>query len=136
MEILLIGVTACISALIFSAWLMTFAKWFPIKGIDEMIPDYKTLIRAHVDYALMALFGLGFYGIGIDLNVFGCWCLAIGGFSNPTVFVIAAFDPENFWKKPIVKIYTAISFIITTIGFTLLTYNTLTYALSHSPFTN
>lgn len=41
---------------------------------------------------------------------------AIGGFANPTVFVIAAFDPD-FWTKTHWKIYAAISFIITTTGF-------------------
>ena len=58
MGILLIGAAACCTALILSAWLMTFARWFPIDGIDgKFLIDYKTMIRAHVDYALMALFG-------------------------------------------------------------------------------
>lgn len=116
MEILLIGAVACITALISSAWLMTFARWSPIAGIDEKIVDYNTFIRAHVDFALMALFNLGFYGSGVELPVFACWCVAIGGFTNPCVFVVAAFDPD-FWNKQIWKVYTALSFIITTIGF-------------------
>jgi hypothetical protein len=49
-------------------------------------PDYSTFIRAHVDYALMALFNLGFYGSGVELPVFACWCVAIGGFTNPSIF--------------------------------------------------
>ena len=62
MEVLLIGTVACTTALILSAWLMTFARWFPIPGIDGgFLVDYKTVIRAHVDYALMALFQLGFF---------------------------------------------------------------------------
>ena len=128
MEILLIGAAACITALITSAWLMTFAKWFPIKGVDEFIVDYKTLIRAHVDYALMALFGLGFYGLGIQLPVVACWCIAVGGFSNPTIFTIAAFDP-NFWNKKIWKIYTAISFTVSSVGFMWIVYTLFEYAL-------
>jgi len=117
MEILLIGAVACMTALIVSAWLMTFAKWFPIKGIDEaFLVDYKTMIRAHVDFALMAVFNLAFYGAGVDLPIFACWCVAIGGFTNPSIFVVAAFDPE-FWNKQGWKIFSAISFIITTVGF-------------------
>jgi uncharacterized membrane protein len=59
MEILLIGAVIMVFALLASAWLMTFARWFPIKGIDgEFLTDYKTLIRAHIDFALMALFCL------------------------------------------------------------------------------
>jgi len=64
----------------------------------------------------MALFNLGFYGAGVELPVIACWCVAIGGFANPTVFTIAAFDPD-FWNKTKWKVYSAISFVITTIGF-------------------
>lgn len=124
MKILLVGSAACITALISSAWLMTFAKWFPIKAVDEFLIDYKTMIRAHVDYALMALFGLGFYGTGIELPAIACWCLAIGGFTNPTIFTIAAFDPD-FWSKTKWKVFSAISFVLTTIGFVWITYTLL-----------
>jgi hypothetical protein len=121
MDILLIGAVATAGALIFSAWLMTFARWFPIPGIDgKFLVDYNTMIRAHVDYALMSLFNLGFYGAakgaGIALPEFACWCLAIGGFTNPTIFVVAAFDPD-FWNKVVWKVFSAVSFVITTIGF-------------------
>ena len=129
MEVLLIGAVACVAALILSAWLMTFARWFPIEGIDEkFLVDYKTMIRAHVDYALMALFNLGFYGVGIELPIIACWCVAIGGFANPTVFVIAAFNPD-FWNKTIWRFYTAISFVVTTIGFTWIGIALLKHAL-------
>lgn len=133
MNVLLIGAVACITALILSAWLMTFARWFPIKGIDgEFLVDYKTMIRAHVDYALMALFGLGFYGAanaaGIELHYFACVCVAIGGFTNPTVFVIAAFDPD-FWNKTKWKVYSAISFALTTIGFMTISWQLICHAL-------
>lgn len=128
MKILLIGATACITALILSAWLMTFAKWFPIKGVDEFLIDYKTMIRAHIDYALMALFGLAFYGLGIELPTIACICLAIGGFTNPTIFTIAAFD-TNFWEKKRWKIFSAISFILTTIGFMWITFTILLHAM-------
>ena len=129
MKILLVGSAACIFALIASAWLMTFAKWFPIKAVDRFVVDYKTMIRAHVDYALMALFGLGFYGSGVDLPVIACWCVAIGGFSNPTIFTIAAFDP-SFWDKKIWRIYTVISFVVSTIGFIWIAYTLLIHAIA------
>jgi hypothetical protein len=129
MSVLLLGAVACMMALIVSAWLMTFARWFPIEGIDgKFLVDYKTMIRAHVDYALMALFNLAFYGAGVELPVLACWCVAIGGFANPSVFVVAAFDPE-FWNKMHWKIYSAISFIITTIGFSWVSITFLAHAL-------
>ncbi|NBO10414.1 MAG: hypothetical protein EBV25_02355 [Methylophilaceae bacterium] len=129
MGVLLIGAAACITALILSAWLMTFARWFPINGIDgEFLVDYKTMIRAHVDYALMALFNLGFYGIGLDLPVFACWCVAIGGFANPTIFTIAAFD-TNFWDKTRWRVFSAVSFVITTVGFMTIVWELVKHAM-------
>jgi hypothetical protein len=44
------------------------------------------------------------------------------------VFVIAAFDPA-FWEKTIWKVYSAISFIVTTIGFGWVGISLLDYAL-------
>ncbi|ABE50445.1 MULTISPECIES: hypothetical protein [Methylobacillus] len=129
MVALLIGAVACITALILSAWLMTFAKWFPIKGVDEFLIDYKTMIRAHIDYALMALFGLGFYGLGIPLPAAACICLAVGGFTNPTIFTIAAFDTD-FWSKKRWKVFTALSFIVSTIGFMWIAFTILVYAIN------
>ena len=129
MSVLLLGAVACMMALILSAWLMTFARWFPIEGIDgKFLVDYKTMIRAHVDYALMALFNLAFYGAGVELPILACWCVAIGGFANPSVFVVAAFDPE-FWNKTHWKVYSAISFIITTLGFTWVSITFVAHAL-------
>lgn len=130
MEVLLIGSVACIAALVSSAWLMTFAKWFPIAGVDAFIIDYKTLIRAHVDYALMALFGLGFYGSGVELPAIACWCVAIGGFTNPTIFTIAAFDTD-FWSKTKWKVFSALSFMTTTVGFVWISYTLIKSSLAH-----
>ncbi len=128
MEVLLIGSSACVTALITTAWLMTLAKWFPIKAVDRFVVDYKTMIRAHVDYALMALFGAAFYGAGVDLPVIACWCVAVGGFSNPTVFTIAAFDP-NFWNKKIWRVYTALSFTVSSVGFLWIAYAFAAHAI-------
>jgi len=129
MEILLIGAVLMFFAVLISAWLMTFARWFPIQGIDgEFLTDYKALIRAHIDFALMALFCLAFYAVKVPLSVTACWLVVIGGISNPGVFVIAAFDP-NFWEKTVWKVYTAISFVITTLGFGWVGVNLLSYAM-------
>jgi len=119
MEILLIGGVVTAGALIFSAWLMTFTRWYPIPGLDGKF-DYATMIRAHVDYALMSVFNFSFYGAamggGVDLPIIACWCVVIGGITNPSIFVVAALD-ENFWDKMFWKVISGISFIITTVGF-------------------
>lgn len=57
MEILLIG--GVVTAFVFSAWLMTFAKWYPILGIESTF-DFATKIRPYVDYCLMSVFNFSF----------------------------------------------------------------------------
>lgn len=132
MEILLIGGVATAMALILSAWLMTFTKWYPIPGLDGTY-DFATLIRAHVDFALMSVFNFSFYGAamagGIDLPIIACWCVAIGGFTNPSIFVVAALD-ENFWDKMVWKVLSGISFLITTTGFVWISYTFVQHYLS------
>ena len=129
MEILLIGAALMVFAVLASAWLMTFARWFPVNGIDgEFLVDYKTMIRAHIDFALMALFCLGFYAVKVPLSVTACWLVVIGGMTNPSIFVIAAFDP-TFWEKTIWKVYSALSFAATTVGFVWVGIGLLDYAL-------
>jgi len=132
MEILLIGGVVTAMALIFSAWLMTFARWYPIPGLDGKF-DFATMIRAHVDYALMSVFNFSFYGAamggGVDLPILACWCVAIGGITNPSIFVVAALD-ENFWDKTFWKVVSGISFIVTTVGFVGVSYAFVQHYLS------
>ena len=86
------------------------------------------MIRAHIDFALMALFCLGFYATKVPLPVLACWLVVIGGITNPCVFIVAAFDP-NFWEKPLWRVYSLVSFIVTTIGFVWIGISLLKFAL-------
>lgn len=103
------------------AWLATFTRWFPIKNLDGgVIKDYGLLIKAHIDYILMAMLNLIVYAVakagGFSLPLAACWLVAIGGFTNPTVFTVAMLKPD-FFQFAWGKIYTAATFIVSTIGF-------------------
>lgn len=121
MEILVQAAVGMIFAVLIMAWLGTFARWFVIPGVDGgLVKDYGVLIKAHIDFVLMSLYCLALYATartaGVELPVLASWLVAIGGFTNPGVFVIAAFKPD-FWQALWVKGYTMASFIITTVGF-------------------
>jgi hypothetical protein len=121
MEILLLGAAAMIFAVLTMAWLGTFARWFVIKGVDGgLVKDYGVLIKAHIDFVLMSLYCLAIYAAakaaGLTIPTMACWLITIGGFTNPSIFVIAAFK-TNFWEALWVKIYTLLSFLTTTVGF-------------------
>ncbi|MCB5191305.1 hypothetical protein LG198_11255 [Methylobacillus arboreus] len=121
MEVLLGAAGGMIIAVLMMAWLGTFARWFIVPGVDGgFVKDYGVLIKAHIDFVLMSLYCLGFYAAAkaanVEIPVLACWLIAIGGFTNPGVFVIAAFKPD-FWQALWVKVYTGLSFIVTTAGF-------------------
>lgn len=103
------------------AWLGTFARWFPIKNLEGgLIKDYGHLIKAHIDYILMGGLNLTIYAVakagGISLAPEACWLVAIGGFTNPTVFTIAMLEPD-FFQFAWGKLYTAATFVLSTVGF-------------------
>lgn len=121
MEILLKGGIAMVMIALMLAWLGTFARWFVVKGVDGgIVKDYGLLVKAHIDYILMSLFCFAFYGVagaaGITLPQEACWLVVIGGMTNPSIFVIAMLKPD-FWQYTLPKIYTALSFMTTTVGF-------------------
>lgn len=121
MEIMLKAGVFLVFCSLTCAWLGTFARWFPIKGLDGgLIKDYGLLIKAHIDYILMAILNLGIYSVakvsGVTLPVEACWLIAIGGFTNPTVFTIAMLKPD-FWQYTWAKVYTAATFVVSTVGF-------------------
>lgn len=132
MEILLKGGIAMVAAALMLAWLGTFARWFVIKGVEGgIVKDYGLMVKAHIDYILMSLFCFAFYGVaksaGIVLPTGACWLVVIGGMTNPSIFVIAMLKPD-FWQYLVPKIYTALSFVITTSGFIWIS-RTLLHAL-------
>ena len=121
MEVLLKAGVLLIFCSLTCAWLGTFCRWFPIKGLDGgLIKDYGLLIKAHIDYILMAILNFGFYAVaktaGIELPIEACWLIAIGGFTNPTVFTIAMLKPD-FWQHAWIRVYTAATFVLSTTGF-------------------
>lgn len=110
-----------IFAVLTMAWLGMLARWLVVPGVDGgRVKDYGVLVKAHIDFELMSLYCLAFKAaakaVGAELPAAACWLIAIGGFTNPGVFVIAAFKPD-FWQALWVKVYTAASFIVTTVGF-------------------
>jgi len=126
MTILLQGGIAMIAAQLLLAWLGTVARWFVVPGVDGgIVKDYGTLVKGHIDYVLMSLYCFSLYGaaksFGVILPSFVCMLIVIGGMTNPSIFVIATFKPD-FWSRPVWKIYTAFSFVITTTGFVLACY--------------
>ena len=115
MNILLAGAAGMLLAALILAWVATFAKLIVVRPVAALIKDYGSLIRAHIDLLLMALFCLSLYAIRVPLPPLACWLVVIGGFTNPGLVLIRAVDPRTTigWPR---KAFRVMSFAITTIG--------------------
>lgn len=117
MNVLLGGAVAMFVLSICLAWLVTFSRIFPIKGVKGgLVKDVDVLLKGHIDYVLMSLFCMAFYAVAVPLPVTLQWVVVIGGFTNPGIFLFMAFM-EDFWKYKSIHVYTAATFILTTVGF-------------------
>jgi hypothetical protein len=106
------------------AWFLGVTLFFPNGYLASFIIERADLIRAHVDYLMMAqflfLFGLLFrqYSIVPPLWVIAACCF--GAFFNPLSFLLRAFQPKidpATIPEPHFPLQAAVSFSLTTIGF-------------------
>jgi hypothetical protein len=116
MNILIKGAVGMLFAALVLAWIATFAKLMVVRPIQARIKDYGALIRAHIDLLLMSLLCLALYSVRIPLPTAACWLVVIGGFTNPSLFLLRALDPEapSTWIR---KTFRLASFTTTTVGF-------------------
>ena len=125
---LLASAGLCLGVGLVLAWLLGITLFFPQGALARIIVDRQNLIRAHIDYLMMAqflcIFGLLLrqYGVDPPLWVVGSACY--GAFSNPLGFLRRAvsFKPLEHGLPasqgtPYFPLQAAVSFCLATIGF-------------------
>jgi hypothetical protein len=115
MRVLLNGAVAMLFASLTLAWVATFSRLMILRPVQMWIKDSEAIVRAHIDLLLMSLLCIAFYAIQIPLPTAACWMVVIGGFTNPSLFILRALDPEApiTWSR---KTFRLASFVTTTIG--------------------
>lgn len=116
MHVLLSGAVGMLFSALVLAWMATFAKLIVVRPIQALIKDYGSLIRAHIDLLLMSLLCLAIYAVRIPVPTAACWMVVIGGFTNPSLFLLRALNPEApiTWRRQTFRLF---SFVTTTAGF-------------------
>jgi hypothetical protein len=121
---LLAFATLCLAIALAIAWVLGVTLFFPNGYLAGLIVERAELIRAHIDYLMMAqflfLFALLFeqYSIVPPLWVIGASCF--GAFFNPLSFLLRALHPKidvTTLPEPHFPLQAAVSFSLTTIGF-------------------
>jgi hypothetical protein len=121
---LLAFATFCLTIALALAWALGVTLFFPNGYLAGFTFERADLVRAHVDYLMMAqflfLFALLFrqYSIVPPLWVIAASCF--GAFFNPLAFVLRALhpkiDPASI-PEPHFPFQAGLSFSLTTIGF-------------------
>jgi hypothetical protein len=116
MNVLLIGAVGMLFTALVLAWVATFAKLIVVRPVQALIKDYGSLIRAHIDLLLMCLLCLALYAIRIPIPAAACWMVVVGGFTNPSLFLLRAVRPDApmTWRRQAFRLF---SFVTTTAGF-------------------
>lgn len=104
------------------AWLSTGVRILRVGSLKDRFPAHDNLVKAHIDYLLMALLLMAYYLLADELAFqYPTWVLLtmiVGAALNPFMFIVVAMHkPEEFRPGIMFKAMTMFSFITTTIGF-------------------
>jgi len=122
--ILLAGAGLCLSMALAIAWVLGVSLFFPNSALAEHLVERDDVIRAHIDYLMMAQFLLIFFlafrqwHIEPPLWLVGACCF--GAFFNPLAFLLRGLTPKapiTVVVEPHFPLPAALSFSLTTAGF-------------------
>lgn len=118
MQWLVIGASVFILFSLALAWLATAVRILNVQSLKARFPAHDNLVKAHIDYILMALLLIAFYLLGNPLPAWVLITMLIGAALNPFMFIVVAMSkPEEFRPGKLFMLVTMFSFISTTLGF-------------------
>lgn len=114
----------CLFIALTIAWVLGVTLFFPEGALATRLVERDDVIRAHVDYLMMAqfllLFFLGFRQYAIRAPYWLVGACGFGAFFNPLAFLMRGLtpkSPEALAVEPHFPMQAALSFSLTTVGF-------------------
>jgi len=117
MKLLLLCGASLILISVAIGWLIIARKYLSLEIFIRLIRDEKKLVKAHIDYVMMALLLFAFFFIGVNLPLPLILLACAGAFADPALFIFLSVKPDVNKKigSPFSLISTIV-FLITTIG--------------------
>jgi hypothetical protein len=112
----------CLATSLLLAWCLTAARSMRLPAAVRVFADTEALLKAHIDYLLMALllfvFFLLFEGLGVTPSALVLVAMCAGSIMNPAAFLALAVQPA-LGRNPRGAFGTAVgvSFVLTTVGY-------------------
>lgn len=116
----------CLAIALAIAWVLGVTLFFPEGALAGHLAERDDIIRAHIDYLMMAqflfIFFLLFRQYAIDPPVWLVAACCFGAFFNPLAFLIRGLTPKPdtavaIAVEPHFPLQAAISFTLTSVGF-------------------
>lgn len=122
---LLAFATLCLAIALVLAWVLGVTLFFPKGYVASLIVERADVVRAHVDYLMMAqflfLFALLFRQYSVVPPYWAIFAACYGAFFNPLAFLKRAFspklDPAALPVEPYFPLPAAMTFALATVGF-------------------
>jgi hypothetical protein len=114
----------CLAIALAIAWVLGITLFFPDGALAARLAERADIIRAHIDYLMMAQFLFIFfllfrqYSINAPAWVVAACCF--GAFFNPLSFLVRGLTPKvagAISVEPHFPLQAGVSFTLTTVGF-------------------
>ena len=117
MKLLLICGASLIMFSIAIGWLIITRKYLALAILQKLIRDDKKLVKAHIDYVMMALLLMAFFLVGINLPLPLIILACAGALADPALFIFLSVKPDIDRKigSPF-SVLSTIVFFVTTAG--------------------
>ncbi|WP_036255509.1 hypothetical protein [Methylocapsa acidiphila] len=113
----------CLAIALVLAWVLGVTLFFPNGKLAGLIVERKDLIRAHIDYLMMAQFLFIFFGLfklfSIDPPYWVVGAASYGAIMNPLGFLKRALTPKIVAAAPVepyFPVQAGVSFTLATVG--------------------
>jgi hypothetical protein len=114
----------CLTIALAIAWVLGITLFFPDGVLAGFLVERADIIRAHIDYLMMAqflfIFFLLFRQYSIDPPIWVVAACCFGAFFNPLAFLIRGLTPKPSVAIPVEAHFpfqAGLSFTLTTVGF-------------------
>lgn len=120
MYLLPLAASICLIMALIQAWILTAFRYLRIQAVKKIFPNYKDLVRSHIDYLIMSalIFCTWLVLLQLQLQVptLILWLTFIGALYNPFGFVLQAIKPDIVGDDVLSKIGVVVGFLPLSIG--------------------
>lgn len=119
-NLLPLAASLCLIIALLEAWILTAVRYLRWNGIKKVFPNYRDLVRSHIDYLIMSAIVFAVYLVLKELRItpptYIIWLTFIGALYNPFGFIIQAMKPDIIGNDLFSKVGVVIGFLPLSIG--------------------